>query len=83
MSDHPTRTVARLAISGMTSVHAARAIFTALAGVGGVTHADVSRGSAVVEHDGSVSEHALRAAVAVAGFEVTALTQERRVLPVL
>ncbi len=66
----------------MTSIHATRAIFTALAGVDGVTHADVSRVGAVVEHDGRVSDDALREAVAIAGFEVTGVTRERRVLPV-
>ncbi len=67
----------------MTSVHAARAIYTALAGVEGVELADVSRGIAVVEHDGRVSDAALRDAVALAGFEVIELRAERRVLPVL
>jgi len=67
----------------MSSVHAARAIFTALAGVDGVTQADVGRGGAVVEHDGRVTEAALRDAVALAGFEVIAITEERRVLPLL
>lgn len=83
MSDPRTRAVARLVITGMTSVHAARAIFTALAGVEGVTHADVTRGSAIVEHDGRVSDDALREAVALAGFTVTNVTRETRVLPVL
>jgi copper chaperone CopZ len=83
MPDHRTRTVTRLAIAGMTSVHAIRAIFTALAGVEGVIHADVSRGGALVEHDDRVSDAALREAVTIAGFEVTEMTRERRVLPVL
>jgi hypothetical protein len=67
----------------MSSVHATRAVFTALAGVDGVTHADVGRGGAVIEHDGTVSERMLREAIALAGFEVTAVTEERRVLPLL
>ena len=82
MSDGP-RTIARLTIRGMSSVHAARAIFTALAGVEGVSHADVGRGGAVVEHDGRVTEAALREAVALAGFELIAITEERRVLRVI
>ena len=77
------RTITHLTIRGMTSVHAARAIFTALAGVEGVLQADVNRGGAVVEHDGRATAAALRDAVALAGFEVTGLREERRVLPVL
>ena len=83
MSNSLPRAVARLTIRGMSSVHAARAIFTALAGVEGVTRADVGRGGAVVEHDGRVTESALREAVALAGFEVTAIVEERRALPLL
>ena len=82
MASHP-RTIAHLTIRGMTSVHAARAIFTALGGVEGVVQADVNRGGAVVEHDGRASEAALREAVALAGFEVTEVREERRVLPLL
>lgn len=82
MADRP-RTIARLTIRGMSSVHASRAIFTSLAGVEGVTQADVGRGGAVVEHDGRASEAALRDAVALAGFEVLEFTEERRVLRVL
>ena len=67
----------------MSSVHAARAIFTSLAGVDGVGQADVGRGEAVVEHDGSVTEAALRDAVALAGFEVVDIREERRVLRVI
>jgi copper chaperone CopZ len=76
-------TIARLTIRGMTSVHAARAIFTALGGVAGVVHADVGRGGAVVEHDGTVTEAALRQAVALAGFDVEEVKEERRTLRVL
>ena len=67
----------------MSSVHAARAIFTSLAGVPGVSQADVGRGVAVVDHDGRVTQAALRSAVALAGFEVVEISEERRVLPVL
>ena len=83
MSPASPRTIARLTIRGMTSVHAARAIFTALAGVEGVELADVGRGIATVEHDGRATEAALRDAVSLAGFEVTEIRVERRVLPVL
>ncbi len=83
MSPPRSRTITRLTIRGMTSVHAARAIFTALAGVEGVALADVGRGIATIEHDGRVTEAALRAAVSLAGFEIVELREERRVLPVV
>ena len=75
------RAIARLTIEGMTSVHAARAIFTALAGVEGVALADVGRGIATVEHDGTVTDDALRQAVEIAGFGVSAIRSSRGVLP--
>ena len=78
-----SRTVARLTIPAMTAVHATRAVFTALGGVGGVLSADVSRGVAIVEHDGSVSDDALRSAVSVAGFEVTEIRSARAGLPLV
>ena len=83
MSAPRSRTIARITIQGMTSVHAARAIYTALAGVDGIELADVGRGVATVEHDGRVTEADLRAAVALAGFEVSGIREERRVLPVV
>ena len=72
-----------LAIAGMSCVHCKRAVFTALAGVPGVTSADVSIGSAEVEHDGSVTLQALRDAIALAGYEATNAVEDRRVLPQL
>jgi copper chaperone CopZ len=77
------RALVRLTIAGMTSIHANRAIFTALAGVEGVVRAEVERGRAIVEHDGATTVEALRQAIALAGYEVTAVEEERRVLPVL
>ena len=72
-----------MTIRGMTSVHAARAIFTALAGVEGVEVAEVGRGLATVEHDGRATEADLRAAVELAGFEIAEIREERRVLPIV
>jgi len=68
-------------ISGMTCAHCVRAVFTALAGVRGIERADVSIGRAVIEHDGTVTPAAVRDAVAVAGYEVTDFTNDRRTLP--
>lgn len=71
-----------LTISGMTSVHARRAVFTALAGVEGIVRAQVEMGRAEIEHDGRATIAALEEAVRIAGFEVTAAREERR-LPVI
>jgi copper chaperone CopZ len=68
----------------MRSVHCARAVFTALATVPGVTSAEVVIGTATVEHDGSATPDALRSAIALAGYELLATTEERqRTLPLL
>ena len=69
-------------IAGMTSVHAARALFTALAAVDGIARADVKVGLAVIEHDGRATPAAIRAAVEALGYAVLELREERR-LPVL
>jgi copper chaperone CopZ len=69
-------------ISGMTCAHCVRAVFTSLAGVAGIERADVSIGQAVVEHDGSITPEQIRDAVAVAGYEVTSTTADRRTLPI-
>ena len=70
-------------IAGMTSVHAARALFTALAGVEGIARADVKVGEAVVEHDGRATPDALREVVESLGYTVVEVREERRGLPVL
>lgn len=71
-----------LTIDGMAAVHAVRAVYTAFAGVPGVTHAEVHMGSAVVDHDAAVTPATLAAAVDLAGCRVTAARTERA-LPVL
>lgn len=68
-------------ISGMTCAHCVRAVFTSLGGVEGIKSADVSIGKAVIEHDGAVNPEDIRAAVALAGYEVTGFTTDRRTLP--
>lgn len=70
--------VSILTISGMVSVHSKRAVFTALAGVAGVTSAEVEMGRAVVEHDVRTTPDALASAVALVGCEVTGAKMERR-----
>jgi copper chaperone CopZ len=68
-------------ISGMTCAHCVRAVFTSLAGVAGIDRADVSIGRAVIEHDGTVTPEDIRAAVKVAGYDVTDIGNDRRTLP--
>jgi copper chaperone CopZ len=70
-----------VSISGMSCAHCVRAVFTSLAGVPGIERADVSIGRAVIEHDGTVTPEQIRDAVAVAGYEVTGFTDDRRSLP--
>jgi copper chaperone CopZ len=69
-------------ISGMSCGHCVRAVFTSLAGVAGIDRADVSIGKAVIEHDGTVSAEDIRAAVKLAGYEVTDISNDRRTLPI-
>lgn len=71
-----------LSIAGMTAVHHVRAVYTAFAGVDGVTGAEVWMGGAAVDHDGRATRAALDAAVALAGCVVTDAREERR-LPVV
>jgi copper chaperone CopZ len=70
-----------VSITGMSCVHCVRAVFTSLAGVEGIQRADVSIGRAVIEHDGSVTQQQIRDAIATAGYEVHAFTDDRRSLP--
>jgi copper chaperone CopZ len=70
--------ITTLTISGMRSVHATRAVFTALTAVEGIASADVQLGRAVIEHDGRATPDALRHAIAAAGYEVTAVEEQRR-----
>jgi copper chaperone CopZ len=79
-STHVTTT---MTIAGMTSVHAVRAVFTALSGVEGILRADVGMGRATIEHDGRATGPALREAIAAAGYEISALKESRRRLPTL
>lgn len=71
-----------VSIQGMSSAHAVRAVFTALAGVHGIDRADVTLGKAVIDHDGTVTVDAIRDAVAVAGFDIGDATENRRTLPI-
>jgi copper chaperone CopZ len=66
----------------LPSVHAVRAVYTALQGVEGIVTADVSRQGAIIEHDGRATAERLREAVGAAGYEVMETIEEKRRLPV-
>jgi copper chaperone CopZ len=70
--------ITTLTISGMRAVYAVRAVFTALASVEGIASADVSIGRAVIDHDGRATPERLREAVALAGYEVAEVVEDRR-----
>ncbi len=55
------RTTLRL---DLPSIHAVRAVYTALQGIEGIARADVSRRGATIEHDGGATAERLRHAVA-------------------
>ena len=65
----------RVTVDGMIAVHAKRALFTALAGVPGVSAAEVEMGSAVVDCERG-AEAAVRQAIMDAGFTVGAVSRE-------
>jgi copper chaperone CopZ len=72
--------IARLTIPAMTTVHAIRAVETALAMVPGITRYEVALGAATIVHDGRATSDALRDAVRVAGFAIAELEQDGRTL---
>jgi copper chaperone CopZ len=67
----------------MSSQYCVTAVFTALTPVEGIIAAEVDVGSVTVEHDGRATVEALRAAIAVAGYEAVLAAEERRRLPVV
>ena len=71
-----------VSISGMTCAHCVRAVFTALAGVEGIERADVSIGKAVIDHDRMVTPEQIRAAIQLAGYDVTDFGTGRSSLPI-
>jgi len=76
------RVTTSVAIDGMLSVHAAHAVYTALAGVDGIITADVKVGRATIEHDGRATHEQIIGAIDLAGYRVTDIRDERR-LPLL
>jgi len=76
------RITTSVTIDGMLAVHAAHAVYTALAGVEGIITADVKVGRATIEHDGRATHEDIIAAIEAAGYYVTDIRDERR-LPLL
>lgn len=70
-------------IEGLLSVHAVRAVWTALTAVPGVQHAEVSMKGAVLETDGPIDRQLLDACLDHAGVRVVNITVEKGTLPVL
>jgi len=75
--------ITTVTVDGMSCQHCVRAVFTALAAVPDIDRAEVSIGSARVEHDGSVTVEQLREAIAVAGYRVIDGNTNRRALPIV
>ncbi len=75
-------------ISGMLAVHAKHAVFAALAGIEGVSRAEVELGRAELEVSRPEAEFTalaaeLRAAIDALGFTVTEIRRLARQLPTL
>lgn len=67
----------------MKTVHCVRAVFQALAGVPGITRADVSIGGADVDIEGEVPASLVAAAVELAGYRLLDVSPAPRTLPVI
>jgi copper chaperone CopZ len=67
----------------MRTQHCVRAVFTSLTAVDGIVRADVTVGAVEIEHDGRVTADQLRAAIAVAGYELTSVEATRASLPIV
>jgi copper chaperone len=75
--------ITRARVEGMSCQHCVRAVFTALAGIEGISRADVSIGAIEVEHDGRVTDEQLREAVATSGYRLVSAETNRRHLPLV
>ncbi len=70
-------------IDGLLSVHAVRAVWTALTAVPGVVGAEVSMRGAILDTEGPVDRQALEEALAMAGVQLAGMTVEKGQLPLL
>ena len=69
-------------VDGMRAVHCVRAVQTAMVMVPGVQWCDVTMGRVELEHDGAATAVSVREAIAVAGYSVRSVRDERR-LPIV
>ena len=72
----------RLTIDGMLSVHAKRAVFTAMSGVPGILSAHVEMGEAIVDGH-ALDDAALQRAVEEAGCRLSRIDPLPPALPIL
>jgi copper chaperone CopZ len=70
-------------IEGLLSVHAVRAVRTALAGVPGVLGAEVSMRGAVLDADADIAPALLHEALGHAGVQVLEIRTEKGSLPIV
>lgn len=67
----------------MSCQRCVQAVYTSLTPVDGIRTADVTIGAVTIEHDGRATVEALRAAIAVAGYDVVLAEEDRRRLPIV
>ncbi len=67
----------------MRGDHCKRALFTALTPIAGISTAEVALGRITVEHDGTVTAQELREAIAVTGYVIADIVEDRRTLPIM
>ena len=67
----------------MSCQRCVQAVFTSLTPVPGIVSAQVSIGSAVIDHDGRATIEALRNAIDASGYSLTLADDERRRLPIV
>ena len=72
-----------LRLRGPISPRIDQAAFTALTPIEGIVNTQIASGTIVIEHDGRVTIEALREALAVAGLEIAASSEDPRTLPLL
>lgn len=72
----------RLELDGLVAVHAARAAYTALAALEGVSSVQMERGTTWVDHDGRVDAGQCADALAVVGLTLRSAAADRN-LPTL
>ncbi|MFN5583084.1 hypothetical protein [Gemmatimonas sp.] len=70
-------------LDGLLSIHAVRAVRTALAAVPGVLGAEVSMQGAILDAEAPLDRDALDHALGYAGVRVLTLREERGTLPLL